>query len=272
MKDKDVFAKNLRLLISYSKSISSISRDLKISRQQFTRYLAGKNLPSVRNMRKISDYFGVEETEILMPIEDFHKMISLNPPRLVQTDPVKSFFTADGHIKMNTKNELKKYLGFYYSHFIIADSPGKIIRSLMYIYEFGGNILTKNIERYPFQSDGAAPINKFEGIALFNAERLFIYEREKIKGSRIWQTVVYTSNFKYSTYLSGLTMGIASKAIGDIACYRVVYEFLGTNLNTRMALLGCGSFDINSATISKFIRDRVVNDIRQNEVAFVPRT
>ena len=95
MKDKDVFAKNLRILISYSKSISSISRDLRISRQQFTRYLAGKNLPSVRNMRKISDYFGVDETEILMPVEDFHKMISLNPPRSVQTDPVKSFFTSE---------------------------------------------------------------------------------------------------------------------------------------------------------------------------------
>ncbi len=272
MKDKDVFAKNLRLLISYSKSISSISSDLEISRQQFTRYLAGKNLPSVRNMRKISDYFGVDETEILMPVEDFHKIISLNPPRSVQTGPVKSFFTSDGHRNLNNQNEIKRYLGFYYSHFIMADTPDKITRSLLCIYEFGGNILTKNIERYPFQGDGAAPINKFEGVALFNAERLFIYEREKVPGSRIWQTVVYTSNFKYSTYLSGLSMGIASQAIGDIACYRVVYEFLGTNINTRMALRGCGSFDIKSTTISKFIRDRVVNDIRQNEVAFVPRT
>lgn len=27
-----------------------------------------------------------------------------------------------------------------------------------------------NIERYPEQGDGAAPINKFEGVALYNAD------------------------------------------------------------------------------------------------------
>jgi len=63
----------------------------------------------------------------------------------------------------------------------MADTPDKITRSLICIYEFGGNILIKNIERYPFQGDGAAPINKFEGVALFHAERLFIYERENIR-------------------------------------------------------------------------------------------
>ncbi|MDP6192171.1 MAG: helix-turn-helix transcriptional regulator, partial [Paracoccaceae bacterium] len=71
MENQLVFAKNLRLLVSYSQSIASVSRDLQISRQQFTKYLAGKNLPSVQNLRKISDYFGVEETEILMPVDDF---------------------------------------------------------------------------------------------------------------------------------------------------------------------------------------------------------
>ena len=271
MENQVVFAKNLRLLISYSQSIASVSRDLQISRQQFTKYLAGKNLPSVQNLRKISDYFGVEETEILMPVDDFRKLIALNPPRSASTDPMQSFFTGEGYRNADNRKELKKYLGFYYSHFIIADSPEQITRSLLCIYESDGAILTKNIERYPFQGDGAAPINKFEGVALFNADRLFIYERETITGNRIWQTVVYTSNFKFSTYLSGLTMGIANQAVGDIACYRVVYEFLGTNINPRMALSGCGTFDLNTTEVSKFIRDRIVNDIRPSETAFIPR-
>ena len=43
MENQLVFAKNLRLLVSYSQSIASVSRDLQISRQQFTKYLAWKN-------------------------------------------------------------------------------------------------------------------------------------------------------------------------------------------------------------------------------------
>ena len=66
-------------------------------------------------------------------------------------------------------------------------------------------------------------------------------------------------------------MGIANQAVGDIACYRVVYEFLGTNINPRMALSGCGTFDFNTTEVSKFIRDRIVNDIRPSETAFIPR-
>ena len=65
-------------------------------------------------------------------------------------------------------------------------------------------------------------------------------------------------------------MGIANQAVGDIACYRVVYEFLGTNINPRMALSGCGTFDLNTTEVSKFIRDRIVNDIRPSENSFHP--
>lgn len=271
MENHATFAANLRLLTSYCPSISSVCRDLKISRQQYTKYLAGKNLPSVRNLRKISDYFGVEETEILLPFDAFKKLVALNPPRAASLDPLQAFVTSSLRSNANAKDELQPFLGYYYSHFIIADRPNEITRSLLCIYEADGAVLTKNVERYPDVTDGAASINKFEGVALFNADRLFIYEREKGSGTRIWQTVVYANALKYSTYLSGLTMGIATETVRDIACYRVIYEFLGTNINSRMALRGCGTFDLESREISKFIRDRVTNDIRPNETAFIPR-
>ncbi|MEO1110135.1 MAG: helix-turn-helix transcriptional regulator [Pseudomonadota bacterium] len=271
MDNRTIFAANLRLLTGYRPSISAVCRDLGISRQQFTKYLAGQNLPSVRNLRKISDYFGVEETEILMPVSAFKKVIALNPPRSELSDPLQAFVTGSLRSEANTRTELKKFLGYYYSHFRIAEAPNQIVRSLLCIYESDGAILTKNIERYPNETDGAATTLKYDGVALYNAERLFIYERETTTGTRIWQTVVYANNLTHTTFLSGLTMGIATETIRDIACYRVVYEFLGTKVNNRMALRGCGTFDLDSLEISKFIRDRVSNDIRPNEDAFVPR-
>jgi hypothetical protein len=36
-------------------------------------------------------------------------------------------------------------------------------------------------------------------------------------------------------------------------------------------LSGCGTFDLNTTEVSKFIRDRIVNDIRPSETAFIPR-
>ncbi len=271
MEKRSIFAANLRLLTGYRPSIASVCRDLGVSRQQYTKYLAGKNMPSVRNLQKISDYFGVEESEILLPVGEFRKLIALNPPQIENLNPMQAFIASSARIDANTRSELRKLLGYYYSHFRVAETPNLITRSLVCIYEAEGAILTKNIERYPDDTDGAASIHKFDGVATYNAGRLFIYEREIGTGTRIWQTVVYTNNLKFSTYLSGLTMGIATETVRDIACYRVVYEFLGLNVNSRRALRGCKTFDYDSPEISKYIRDRVVNDIQPHETAFVPR-
>ena len=123
---------------------------------------------------------------------------------------MQNFFTGGGYKHIDTRRELNKYLGFYYSHFIIADNPNQITRSLLCIYESDRAILTKNIERYPEQGDGAAPINKFQGVALYNADRLFIYERETTPGTRIWANCRLHKQFQvFDISLSGLTMGIA---------------------------------------------------------------
>lgn len=271
MGKRTVLATNLRLLCSYCPSISAVSRDLGISRQQFTRYLSGKSTPSVNNLRKISDYFGVEETEILLSCEDFKELVAIKPPRVSSQDPMQAFVSSSVLSNASSRAEMKEYLGYYYSYFIMGELPDRITRALVHIYELNGAILTKNVERYPENSDGAAPTIKYRGVALYNFERLFIYESETTTGKRIWQTVVYASDLQYSKMLSGLTMGIASDTVRDIACYRVIYEFLGRDINTRIALRGCGTFPLDCPDISKFIRDRTSNDVRANETAFVPR-
>ena len=63
---QDDFRQNLALLCSYFPSISEVCRKLDINRQQFNKYLAGSAHPSRRNMRRICDFFGVSEAELLM--------------------------------------------------------------------------------------------------------------------------------------------------------------------------------------------------------------
>ncbi|WVX50919.1 hypothetical protein ROLI_040190 [Roseobacter fucihabitans] len=148
--------------------------------------------------------------------------------------------------------------------------PDRIVRALVHIYEHRGAVLTQNFERYPDHNDKAAKVSKFDGVALYNAERLFIYEKEKLAGTRIWQTVVYATDLQSSKYLSGLTMGIATKTVRDIACYRVIYNFLGCEIDLRTGLSGCGTFPLDCSEIPKYIRDRVTNQMHLGDTAFRP--
>lgn len=268
---KDPLPENLRLLCGYCPSVSYVCRSIRISRQQFTKYLSGKSTPSLNSFRKISDFFGVEETELLLPPGEFRELIALRPPSVGQALPSQDFISSSVHSNAQSRREIKPYLGYYYSHFIVGNMPDRIIRALIQIYDYRGAILTQNLERYPESSDGAAQVSKYEGVALYNAERLFIYEKEKVSGKRIWQTVVYAADLQSSKYLSGLTMGIATDSVRDIACYRIIYSFLGREIDLRSALSGCGTFTLDSPEIPKYIRDRVTNEMHSSETAFKPR-
>ena len=48
---------NLRKLCSLHKSVAEVSRKLGINRQQFNKYLSGDAIPSLRNLRRITDFF-----------------------------------------------------------------------------------------------------------------------------------------------------------------------------------------------------------------------
>jgi transcriptional regulator with XRE-family HTH domain len=270
MTEMDSLPENLKLLCSYCPSVSHVCRAVGISRQQFTKYLSGKSTPSLSNFRKISDFFGIEETELLMPAREFRELIALRPPSVVQNLPSQDFISSTVHSNAQSQREIKPYLGYYYSHFIIGDMPDRINRALIHIYDHRGAILTQNFERYPENSDGAAEVVKYEGVALYNAERLFIYEKEKFTGKRIWQTVVYTADLKSPKYLSGLTMGVAKDSVREIACYRIIYNFLGREIDLRSALSGCGTFTLDSSEIPKYVRDRVTNQMHANETSFRP--
>jgi transcriptional regulator with XRE-family HTH domain len=62
------FTANLKRVASYYPSISEMCRKLEINRHQFMKYLSGASFPSRYTMRRICDFFGVDEYEILLPL------------------------------------------------------------------------------------------------------------------------------------------------------------------------------------------------------------
>ena len=77
-------SQNLKVLCSYCRSVSDFCRRSGFNRQQFTKYLTGAGQPSLRSLRRICDFFGVEEHEILMDPKEFRELVRLRPPTPIQ--------------------------------------------------------------------------------------------------------------------------------------------------------------------------------------------
>ena len=66
---------NLKLLCSHYRSIAEVCRQLSINRAQFNKYLSGQSRPTPYNLKRIGDFFGVEDYELALPPEQFARLI-----------------------------------------------------------------------------------------------------------------------------------------------------------------------------------------------------
>jgi transcriptional regulator with XRE-family HTH domain len=267
MKNQNI-SKNLRLLIGYSTSITDVCKDIKISRQQFTKYLSGRSLPRLRSLQMICDYFGLEDWELLLPHDEFRQLITIRSIKTFQNN--QSFsnrFISEIQKKSRAIHDMGSFLGYYYNHFIIKAKKSMIQRSLIQLFEVDGFIGTRSIERL-VNIDGSSSVTKYDGVAYYSGHRLYISERERFLGQTIWHTTLFATSTR-QPFFSGLGLGNTTESVQDISCYRSIFQFLGSSVNRHNALRGCGMFDPTSPEIPIFIRQNIHNTIDADENAFV---
>ncbi len=268
----DDLATNLRLLCSYGRSISDVCRRLKMNRQQFNRYLAGKAKPSLRTVRRICDFFGIDDHEIFLNYEDFRNLIRLRPPKLDSVqNPLHEFFERLCQPPDQPFTDSEKYVGYYYYYFQPDRNIRDIYRNLLYIRKEGDLLLSKQIERYPNSEFNLPNVIKHEGIVYSMANRLVITERETHAEKSHWHTILNMSDYSRLTFLSGLSIGIAPDSGHDISCFRSLCEYLGGEINIRAALSTCGAHKYDSPAISDYVRHCVTNELADNDYSFMPR-
>lgn len=265
------FPKNLRLLTTYAASIADICRRLQVNRQQFHRYLSGAARPSARKMLKICDFFGVEESEILMDHTHFREIIAVRRPGGVPPDPLGAFVANLHRINPRSTRQLELYLGFYYSYFRPVEFPDMVLRSLVSVFTRAGFVYCKTIENYSAIRRRSRKILKYTGVLYHTGERIIVHEREAHVGQMMWTTILLPSRPDQMSVMSGLTLGVSSGVRRDVACYRVIWESLGDQIDIRLALAGAGLYDLNSPVIPRDIRAAISNDAAESEGAFVAR-
>jgi transcriptional regulator with XRE-family HTH domain len=264
-------AENLRKLCSLYPSVTEVSRRLGINRQQFNKYLSGNSFPSLRNLRRITDFFGVDEFEILLPPVEFSagvlpRSAGAKPPPVSAANVIPGLSEA-------SQIFLAPYCGYYHVYFCTPVWSNHVVRTLTRIYQEDGRTVTRSIERIRDASSRrrTGPVQKFRGVVAQVVDRLCILEYETYVEELLSMTFPYPSHRHAMRFLTGVIASVASAGSRQPFASRIVYEYLGRKVDGRSALRRCGLFPLENEGIAEEIRSRVRNDIAPGEGVLLPR-
>ncbi len=130
------FAENLRRECAQFRTISEVCSAIGINRQQFNKYLAGTSIPNSITLRRICSFFEISEQSLFLnsekggpPVGDAgtgFKSIA-NGPFGFLVGSIKNFdFSTD-----------LMHEGAYYCYFPMPNTPGFLVRSLLYLKSQG---------------------------------------------------------------------------------------------------------------------------------------
>jgi len=256
----DALQTNLALLCGYHPSIAEICRKLGLNRQQFNKYLAGSSHPSRRNMRRICDFFGVSESELLMEPQQFEDIVSLKRKPMGQEELSEPLRHLDRLYQRS--QALDKYIGYYFRYFYSFSNPGKIIRSLASIYKESERFYWSNIELLRDPETGRSHgLNKYKGAVFYLADRIYIVEYETIELGSITQATLYPSHRSRMDTLVGIQTGGPTRRGRKPGASKVALEYLGRNTDVRQAMKRIGLYNPQSGLIHDEIVTLIENTI-----------
>ncbi|NRG19999.1 helix-turn-helix transcriptional regulator [Rhizobiales bacterium] len=250
-------ARNLRLLCSYTPSISQVCRDLGINRQQFTKYLNASARPSDRNLRRICDYFGVAIDEIMMPHGQFSVIVAVAPKTQNMLRALGPAAPALNAMIESSEQALERYRGYYYYYYFTPSRPGHIRRSLLRLHERNGIWFSRLTERVQAEASpmGRSHYSHYLGIAFFLGDRITIVDYNARNQTSLSQTLLYPAQGKELKFLSGITLGVQGRSARAPFAARLFLEYLGPECDRRTILGKTGVFAADDPGLPPYIRE-----------------
>ena len=261
----DNFGQNLRTVCTAHRSVSEICRLAGINRQQFGRYLNGSYRPSRFNMRRICDFFGVRESDLMLPAVEFETFFNLHFMEIRQGGAAGWLGRALENIVAMNDPSLRKYIGWYHSYSYSFGWPDWVIRSLVSVYKHQGRVLSKTIEHLRDPLHGARFVYKYNGIVTTSANRLFIAEHDALQHDDFSLKILFHTHRSHVDFLSGLATGTSSRPHRQPASARIVFQYLGGTIDTRAELKKCGMFVPNQHNINPKILSLIDNTPGEGE-------
>lgn len=252
---------NLRLLCSHYRSIAEVCRKVGINRAQFNKYLSAESQPTAYNLKRIGDFFGVEGYELGLPCDQFARLIGARGARLgapAEPDPLHALLQP----LREQSGDLSRYCGYYFEYANCMSVPGTILLSLIHMREEGGTFLFERQERQVTSMGGPAEDSarcRYLGAAFQLQDRLFLIDYESLTVNEMSQTILIPSFKSRITRLNGLKTGVSSGDRRTPACTRVVWEFLGTEINRISTFRQVMLYQPDDPRIDEDIRQRLAH-------------
>jgi hypothetical protein len=242
-----------------------------MNRQQFNKYLSGKIYPSKHNLSRVCQFFKLTEEQLNLEPGDFGQVVAESFQS--EADPGISEIEKTLESLPSSLEALARYEGFYYSHFHALGFPGHLVRSLVHIYRHQDRFYTRNTEHLwnKEKDDSHRHRFKYKGVALYLGDRIFITEIEMLTKSAVCHTILFPSYRNVVDTLSGITTGVGSINSHMPKATRVEYQFLGKQVELKETLRGCGIFDLDSELIDSEIRERINNEMTDQEFMLTAR-
>ena len=247
---KDDFAKNLKLLCSEQHSIAQVCRDIGLNRQQFNRYLNSGGMPSAHNLYRIARYFAVSEEELMQEHHIFRTNHVPNPDNQI-LGPLR-------HLAVSFQFQhvaLRRYLGFYHSHFCTPTWPGKIMRALIWLHEEDGYVAVHNYETARDSDTNTAQKTRYAGLAAYHGNFIYVVERAFSEDGFLSESILFTAPRQQVQYLQGMTIGVATKPHLEPYSSPLIWKRIPERVTSREALSKTGIYDVNTTDIDPVIRD-----------------
>ena len=263
------FSENLRLLAGYYPSIAEVCRRIGLNRQQFNKYLSGQTRPSRHTLRRICDFFGVEDYELLMPADQFRGLIAVRPQRAenLETDEAPPY-QAPPYIESlealfsASRTDVTRYLGYYFTYRFSFSKPELVLKSLVHFWREDSRVLSKRVERF-LESDGNATLSflcKYLGYLLFLGDRIYVVERDTLGDGEVSETILYPSYRNQVTWLSGLNIGVSTSDDRRIGCGQVLFQYLGQRVDLAAALKSSGKYPLECEQVPSLIGDTLCRE------------
>ncbi|WP_028238793.1 helix-turn-helix domain-containing protein [Stutzerimonas azotifigens] len=257
----DHLGANLRLLCSHYRSIAEVCRKLAINRAQFNKYLNGQSQPTPYNLKRIGDFFGVEGYELGLPPEQFVRLVGARPAEARRPAPADPLASLLQPLRRHA-GSLSRYCGYYFEYANCMSVPGSILLSLVHLREEGGQFLFERQERQERSSPGSGEAEdwvrcRYLGVAFGLQDRLFLIDYESLTLNEISQTILIPSFKSRITRLNGLKSGVSSGDRRTPACTRVVWEYLGSEINRVSAYRQVMLYSPDDPRIDPDIRERL---------------
>jgi len=252
-------AANLKLLCSLYPSVAQVCRELGINRQQFNKYLAAHSMPTPHTLRRICEFFDVDQTGIVSAPDVFATEMARRDSGMPDRRQVatRTFETRS----RSDRETLRNYCGYYNTYFNTPAQYGSIIRGFCAIYERNGQIRTRTYERLGEQggSDQQAVIQKSEGIVILDGGYIYVHEcTGTVERSHAF-TVIYPNYRPKITLLNGVILSVTSFLDRRPFASNIVYARLDGNVSIRREIRRSCILPKDTEEISPEIRHAIRN-------------